>query len=626
MARDAPRGGRGGGRGGRSSGRGREGRGSTRNKRTKPNEEYVFAPRVEGQPQLHTYASIKEHIANKIQRTFTNGIDTAKSLRMEAVVDLSPEKPVVQTSTATDEPTRKHEQDLYDEDWKSRNNLYNTRCEMLKVNLTKAFSLIHDIHCTKAMRQRLHDQADFETRIRDDPIALLTTIRNLAHDPVRARNPIGSMLTAMRRFLNFRQRDEEDLSDYVQRFKDECNTFISYVGRQIWDWYAEQLPEYATLPDDIAKQTLKTDTFKAICGYLLIDCCDRSKYKSLVDSLSSHFSRGNDQYPTTVEAASDMLNAHKPTRKDRHSRQRGGGRGNGRGGTRGGRDGSSGGRSTSDDTQRETSFAQRPGIICHCCGQPGHKSPDCPRKESIARDQWWVVRQEQQHLQQLRTNDDVPDEIGDDSSVGSTRSVRSSRSSSNAQARRSETLAWSALQVNLEINATQHSFKQLCKSLNLMDVFILDNASTLPGTLGNPDFMVNIRTCKKPVRLYTNTGDKRLTLKGDIPGLFTGHYDPGNIGNILGLFHMAKKYRITFDSAQENAFIVHLPDKILKFEAIPEGLYVYKPSPAFIENNRRQKTLASASTSKKAICHTIATVEGNKEGHTKREADRANTG
>ena len=33
---------------------------------------------------------------------------------------------------------------------------------------------------------------------------------------------------------------------------------------------------------------------------------------------------------------------------------------------------------------------------------------------------------------------------------------------------------------------------------------------------------------------------------------------------------------ITFDSSVENAFLIHQPDKIVKFEHTPEGLYMYR--------------------------------------------------
>jgi hypothetical protein len=41
---------------------------------------------------------------------------------------------------------------------------------------------------------------------------------------------------------------------------------------------------------------------------------------------------------------------------------------------------------------------------------------------------------------------------------------------------------------------------------------------------------------------------------------------------------MKQKYRITSDSAIDNAFTVHLPDKKVKFVEIANGLHIHVPS------------------------------------------------
>jgi hypothetical protein len=41
---------------------------------------------------------------------------------------------------------------------------------------------------------------------------------------------------------------------------------------------------------------------------------------------------------------------------------------------------------------------------------------------------------------------------------------------------------------------------------------------------------------------------------------------------------MKQKYRITSDSAIDNTFTVHLPDKKVKFVEIPNGLHIHVPS------------------------------------------------
>jgi hypothetical protein len=44
---------------------------------------------------------------------------------------------------------------------------------------------------------------------------------------------------------------------------------------------------------------------------------------------------------------------------------------------------------------------------------------------------------------------------------------------------------------------------------------------------------------------------------------------------------MADQHRITYDSGQEDAFLVHSDSGIIKFERTPDGLYIYKPTANF---------------------------------------------
>ena len=64
--------------------------------------------------------------------------------------------------------------------------------------------------------------------------------------------------------------------------------------------------------------------------------------------------------------------------------------------------------------------------------------------------------------------------------------------------------------------------------------------------------------------------------EANVPGFGTICYDEGAIANIFSFAELVDKHRITFDSSMENAFLVHQPDKIVKFKHTPEGLYTYR--------------------------------------------------
>ena len=64
----------------------------------------------------------------------------------------------------------------------------------------------------------------------------------------------------------------------------------------------------------------------------------------------------------------------------------------------------------------------------------------------------------------------------------------------------------------------------------------------------------------------------------------------------------------------ENAFLVHQPDKIDKFECTPEGLYMYRV-------DKDYKT----SLTEKGNSHLVTTLSENWKGYTDQQYDRAKT-
>ena len=152
---------------------------------------------------------------------------------------------------------------------------------------------------------------------------------------------------------------------------------------------------------------------------------------------------------------------------------------------------------------------------------------------------------------------------------------------------------------------------------DLKDMFIIDTGSTIPATIMNPDLLTNLRTSKKTLRMATNAGTKDMRLVGDVIGFGEAWYDPDMMTNILGFGHMADKYRVQYDSAKEDAILVHTETGIIKFKRTDEGLYAYKPSEKY------KKLVAKSKNPIVKAQHHVSTVKENMVGFTKREVDGA---
>ena len=147
----------------------------------------------------------------------------------------------------------------------------------------------------------------------------------------------------------------------------------------------------------------------------------------------------------------------------------------------------------------------------------------------------------------------------------------------------------------------------------MKDDIILDNGSTL-SIFANPELVEGIRKSKSTLEMATNAGMRLTNQEANVPGFGTIWYDEGATVNIFSFAELVEKHRITFNLSVENAFLVHQPDKIIKFEHTPEGLYMYRV-------DKDYKT----SLKEKGSSNLVTTLSENCRGYTNRQYDRAKT-
>ena len=62
-----------------------------------------------------------------------------------------------------------------------------------------------------------------------------------------------------------------------------------------------------------------------------------------------------------------------------------------------------------------------------------------------------------------------------------------------------------------------------------------------------------------------------------VPGYGSAWFDELAIANVFSLAKMVKNCRVQFNSAVENAFIIHGPKGVIKFSCTPDNLYTFVP-------------------------------------------------
>jgi hypothetical protein len=139
----------------------------------------------------------------------------------------------------------------------------------------------------------------------------------------------------------------------------------------------------------------------------------------------------------------------------------------------------------------------------------------------------------------------------------------------------SSRIGWSGLIVEQSLYNNDRDAKH-----RLKNCITLGNGSTL-SLFSNPNLVQDIRTSNKTLSLATNAGVKQSNRKANVLGFGKVYYDKDAIANIFGLSDLKKKHRITYDSDKEDAFLVHMNNKIIKFKCSPDGLYQYSVSSGY---------------------------------------------
>ena len=559
-----------------------------------------------------TRITIREAITRKVQKRPGCSTELVQSLKEMKLVDLTTGKPKPTLSTKTDAAEKAAEQEQLNIQYELEMRFYLEKVRDFESGLSSTYALITNDYCTTAMRNRIEEQGNFSSEIDGKPIALLELIKSLIYENNRAQYCYVSMTDSLKRVLNMRQNDDEELTDYVKRFKYNYSILQKHLGDKFLYEFIDQQSFFKEETDQDKQTQMKLDSCGEWRAYLLIICAHKHKYGTLQDKLAADFAMGNDNYPKTISAATDILSSHKfdpkywETKKHKDKP-----RPNPR----------------DDDGATATSFAQQKNdLICYKCGEKGHNSPKCPIKEYIPRSEWHINKVLQQHHEQshAQAGDDDVSEYGSDED----RSV-ATRATSSSRNRRSGTGTFSGAQQRRAFTGFQEDLalvhKQMSKhQTNMTDMIYLDSGSTIDGTFMNSDLVTKIRRAKHPIMMATNAGNKKLELEATLPGFGTVVYDPSMLTNLLGLKGLIDKgFRITYDSAVEDAFTLYRDKDVIKFKRTPEGLYGYKPSDEFLEDVAGTKKMLPPDSTRKQHCYLAATVRENLQGFNQRQIARA---
>ena len=110
---------------------------------------------------------------------------------------------------------------------------------------------------------------------------------------------------------------------------------------------------------------------------------------------------------------------------------------------------------------------------------------------------------------------------------------------------------------------------------DLKNNIILDSGSSMDIS-SNPQLVTDIKKSNQVLHLSNNVGPKINQMQAVVPDYDKVWYDDKAIANILSLTNLVKKYRVTYESHQDDAFTVHTNRGIIQFRRNKQGLYAFK--------------------------------------------------
>ena len=373
------------GRGGRGRGYHTQGRGQANNNRrandfkggTPGMNGHVFQCYGEG-TEKNQYTRTVEELEVYVGAHFKrNATDIKKMVRTMADATFTPPKDLTDKKTETEVAI-----------WKAEVDMFVKRKDTYRENKCALYSIIWS-QCSEAMQAKVKSATNYEDMHDDnDSLLLLAEIKGISYKFESQKNIYVALDMAKSTFYSSRQTQNETNASYMTRFKDSI-AVIEHYGGSIGDDEAlveeetkRLLARTKTKPDQAQLDACTARAKNKAHAIAFLRRADLTRYSALLTDLENQYTRGTDQYPTTVTDTYNLLvNYKKPTTP---APQRG--RDNTTTNTAGAPNAS-----TPPAAQTELAFAQTgvappiDTIQCYNCQDMGHYASSCtaaPRSRS----------------------------------------------------------------------------------------------------------------------------------------------------------------------------------------------------------------------------------------------------
>ena len=526
------------GRGGRGRGYHAQGRGQANNNR-RANEFKGSTPGMNGHvfqcygegTEKNQYTRTVEELEVYVGAHFKhNATDIKRMVRTMADAMFTPPKDLTDKKTKTEVAI-----------WKAKVDMFVKRKDTYQENKCTLYSIIWS-QCSEAMQAKVKSATNYEDMHDDnDSLLLLAEIKGISYKFESQKNIYVALDMAKSTFYSSRQAQNETNASYMTRFKDSI-AVIEHYGGSIGDDEAlveeetkRLLARTKTQPDQAQLDACTMRAKNKAHAIAFLRRADLTRYSALLTEPGEPVHPWHRPIPDYsyghVQLARELQEAHDP------------------GATRG-RDNTTTNTAGAPNAspppaaQTELPFAQTgvappiDTIQCYNCQGMGHYASSCTAAPRSRRGGPASGVQMLQHTGAPTDDDDDNDDKLD------------------------------------------FCFQMNCDSAIDPNWILLDSESTV-SIFCNKRLLKNIRHCGDPdgLRIYSNGGHQDTHLIGDLPGFGVVWYIKQSLVNILSLAAVRKICRVTMDTSEEAALVVHKHNgQKLAFMESSNGLYFYDTS------------------------------------------------
>jgi hypothetical protein len=377
-----------------------------------------------------------------------------------------------------------------------------------------------------------------------------------------------------KRLFTYYQRDTDDNHKYYQEYCAHVETLKTYGGigaagvtptflaAKLKDLALEKIIQDPNNPTDAEHLIAIKQCRDEFLGCIMLSGANQDRYAGLKADLNNQYGFVNDLYIKSLDLCLSLLNRQSdaPLRQPRlnipappqvkqedEALVLAQGTSDKKATSKSKEDGSTGTSTLSSSSSASKSRDSITNVKCKKCGKFGHISQYCPKKEKET---------PPAQIHAMNAVDDASEASEDESVIIPT-------------------------QAHKEYVLTQKVARKTINSI----LVLLDSQLTV-NLFTNPKHVRNICPATTPINVHCNKGTLTTNAEADF-GDSPVYFDDRGIANVLSLYRLGKKFKVTYDSMDRGGvFKVYTKQGVVEFKPTTNGLHALNlktnPEAAFL--------------------------------------------